>query len=265
VLVDVLGGVGVEAVRVVDDDLAGDRGHGRVVAEHRALYLPGPVEPALDDHLGVEAEGVVHSAEELVPVPGAAHPHRGSHVGRLDEEGVAERLAAVEVRGGGDAAQRHPGQDGELGGGEEALHHVLVHPDGRPEHPGADVRDAGQLEQALDRAVLAQGAVEHREDHVDAGGAPAPHRQGRLAAGGRVGGERHVGHRLLEPDQAGIPGRLEEERLLLEEPAARLVDAHQDGLEALAVEGLDHEARGEEGDLVLRRTPAEDDRDAHLP
>jgi hypothetical protein len=79
-----------------------------------------------------------------------------------------------------------------------------------------------------------------------------------------VGGQRNVGHGLVEPDQAGVAGGPEEERLLLEEPAARLVDAHQDGLEALAVERLDHETRGEERDLVLRRTAAEDDGHAEL-
>ena len=33
--------------------------------------------------------------------------------------------------------------------------------------PGADVRDAGELEQALHRPVLAERAVQHREDDVD--------------------------------------------------------------------------------------------------
>ena len=53
-------------------------------------------------------------------------------------------------------------------GGEQRLHHRLVHADGRPEHAGADVGHVGQLEQALHRAVLAVRPVQHREDHVDA-------------------------------------------------------------------------------------------------
>ena len=35
------------------------------------------------------------------------------------------------------------------------------------EHAGADVADAGHLEQALDGAVLAPRAVQQREDDVD--------------------------------------------------------------------------------------------------
>src|SRR5262249_48324553 len=35
-------------------------------------------------------------------------------------------------------------------------------------HAGADVRDVGELEQALDAAVLAERAVQHREDDVGA-------------------------------------------------------------------------------------------------
>ena len=45
-------------------------------------------------------------------------------------------------------------------GGKEQLHVLLVHPDGRGEHPRADVGDAGQLEQALQRAVLAERTVD---------------------------------------------------------------------------------------------------------
>ncbi len=33
--------------------------------------------------------------------------------------------------------------------------------------PGPDVAHAGHLQQSLDRAVLAPGAVQQREDHVD--------------------------------------------------------------------------------------------------
>ena len=40
-------------------------------------------------------------------------------------------------------------------------------PTARGEHPGADVADAGHLEQPLDGAVLAPRAVQQREDDVD--------------------------------------------------------------------------------------------------
>ena len=47
------------------------------------------------------------------------------------------------------------------------LHHRLVHADRRREHAAADVGDVGQLEQALDRAVFAVRAVQHRKDDVE--------------------------------------------------------------------------------------------------
>ena len=89
----------------------------------------------------------------------------------------------------------------------------------------------------------------------------APRRSGAPAARRRVRGEPDVGHRLVEPAEARIARGAEEERLLLQEPAPALVDADEDGLEAIAVERLDHEARREERDLVLGRAPAEDDGD----
>ena len=63
----------------------------------------------------------------------------------------------------------------QAGLGEEPLHHVLVHARSRAQHARAHVGDAGQLKQSLDRAVLAEGPVQHGKDHVQ-----------RLAAQGRV-------------------------------------------------------------------------------
>ena len=57
----------------------------------------------------------------------------------------------------------------QAGGGEEALHGVLVHAGGGAEDAGADVGDVGELEEALDGAVFAEGAVEDGEDDVERG------------------------------------------------------------------------------------------------
>ena len=46
---------------------------------------------------------------------------------------------------------------------EHQLRHGLVHADRRGEHAGADVGDVGELEQPLNRAVLAVGSMQHRE------------------------------------------------------------------------------------------------------
>ena len=66
---------------------------------------------------------------------------------------------------------------------------------------GADVRHAGQLEQALHRAVLAEGPVQHREDDVDAG------ERGRDAAvGQRESDGASVAVRRPRAVPTGAPG-----------------------------------------------------------
>jgi len=50
---------------------------------------------------------------------------------------------------------------------QQSLLDVLVHPDSRSEDTCADVRDACQLKQALDGAILTVGAVKHGEDQVE--------------------------------------------------------------------------------------------------
>ena len=50
---------------------------------------------------------------------------------------------------------------------EDQLHVLLVHADRAGQHARPDVRDAGHLQQALDGAVLAVRAVQHRQHHVD--------------------------------------------------------------------------------------------------
>ena len=71
-------------------------------------------------------------------------------------------------------------RQGEAGGEEETLHGVLVHAGGGAEDARADVGDVGELEEALDRAVFAEGAVQDGEDDVDAKGGGGL----KLAAGG---------------------------------------------------------------------------------
>ena len=63
--------------------------------------------------------------------------------------------------------------DGNSGGDEQRLHDVFVHARGRTEDARADVGNVGEFEQALDGAVLAEGAVQHGEDDVDVDGAVA--------------------------------------------------------------------------------------------
>ena len=51
--------------------------------------------------------------------------------------------------------------------GEHRPGHRLVHGEGRGEHTGADVRDANQLQQALDGPVLAIRTMEGDEGDID--------------------------------------------------------------------------------------------------
>ncbi len=57
------------------------------------------------------------------------------------------------------------------GGPEECLHDVLVHARRRAQHTCANVWNIGQLEQALDRSVLAKGSMQNWEDDVHVNGA----------------------------------------------------------------------------------------------
>ena len=144
-------------------DLAGQRGDRRrhAVAEHADLDL-GPVDELLDEHLLVVPEGELDGRPELVLVVHLRDADRGAEPRRLDEHGVAERVLdrVAEpdrvVRGHRDAAVAH-----------HLLEQVLVHRERRCRDPGADVRNVGELEQALHGAVLAERAVQDRQDDVD--------------------------------------------------------------------------------------------------
>ena len=60
----------------------------------------------------------------------------------------------------------------------------FVHPGRRGQHPGPDVADVGELEETLDRAVLAERPVQQGEDDVDL--AEAAHLAGLLHGQGAV-------------------------------------------------------------------------------
>ena len=102
----------------------------------------------------------------------------------------------------------------------DPLHGVLVHRQRRSQHTRADVRELGQFEQTLHGAILAEGAVQHGEDHVDA----------------------RVGARLGE-DGARVP------------PAV-LTDEESQDLVLLRVHRGDDRFGGTKGDFVLAAAAA---------
>ena len=63
--------------------------------------------------------------------------------------------------------QRDVARDRDATVAQDGLEEILVHAQSRGGDPCADVRDARELEQALDGAVLAEGAVQDRQHDVD--------------------------------------------------------------------------------------------------
>src|SRR4029077_13642227 len=66
--------------------------------------------------------------------------------------------------------------DGQTGLTEDDLHHSLVHPHRRSQDAGSDVRDVGEIQETLQRAVLASRAVHDRENDVETTGGSRPAR-----------------------------------------------------------------------------------------
>jgi hypothetical protein len=50
---------------------------------------------------------------------------------------------------------------------EQRLHYIFIHARRRTEHPSTNVRQIREFEEALDRAVFAERAMENWEDDVD--------------------------------------------------------------------------------------------------
>ena len=93
---------------------------------------------------------------ELAVVVRLRDPDRGAEPRRLDEDRVAER-----VRGRVAGAQRDVAGDRDAVVAQHRLEEVLVHRERRGGDAGADVGDAGELEQPLHRPVLAERPVQH--------------------------------------------------------------------------------------------------------
>ena len=143
-------------------------------------------------------------------------------------------------------AQRDVPRDRDPTVAEHGLEEVLVHADGRCGDSGPDVRYAGELQEALNRAVLAERAVEDRKDDVDV----AENRRGR-----RLGDD---GQRL----EGGFLRGREALPAVRDLPAAVPADLDRRRLVSLGVERLEHGARGLAGDRVLARASAGEHGDA---
>ena len=156
----------------------------------------------------------------------------------------------------------------------QVLEHDLVHGHGAGHHPGPGVRDAGQLQEALQRAVLAERAVDHQERDIDRLGQGT--QRGAWRQGVRLGDDRQGRCALLQvrgmrgrgvdAQQAGQAGRPQlRGRACRQMPAPLAVDVDQVRLVALAVDGAQHRFGGRDAHLVLGRLAAGEDADPQAP
>ena len=118
------------------------------------------------------------------------------------------------------------------------LEEVLVHRERGCGHPGADVRDIGEIEQPLHSAVLAERAVQDRQDDVD-DAEPL---------------ERAAVVRDRQRPCDGLPGP--------ELPPAVAPDRDLGDVVPRRIERLEHGAGRRERDVVLARTAAGEQRHA---
>src|SRR5439155_5867407 len=133
-----------------------------------------------------------------------------------------------------------------------------VDPQGRPEHTGPDVGDAGEVEHPLDGPVLAIGPVEDREHDVDLGPLPLLVDDGRL---NRVAGQGDPGSLLAGDAGKLAPGPRRRWQLRQLMPAPPLVDPDQQDVVAAWIQRVhDRSGRGHRH-LVLGGATSEDHHD----
>ena len=165
----VLGGVVVEVAG--RQHLARQRGAGLLVAEDRDFELAAP-DGALDQYFFAEFGGVLDGRRQL-----AGFTHFGDADRRAQRRRLHKQREAEAAANGGEnfLPLRFPrvpthaevGHYRQLGLQEKPLLDFLVHTHGRAQDVGADVRDTGEFQQPLHGAVLAEGAVQDREDDVE--------------------------------------------------------------------------------------------------
>ncbi len=156
---------------------------------------------------------------------------------------------------------------------EHDLHHSLVHPDRRGKYARADIGDVGELEESLDRSVLTERTVQHREDHIEIQarhqrlrpivsmrGTRTVDREDRLFAGVSdevdlaSGARRTMGFepRLLDD----FTGRHRRRGPFGDAPPAVLLDPNRHRFVAGAIEMGEHRCRRCERHFMLTGSPA---------
>ena len=185
---------------------------------------------------------------------GLADPDRRAHVGRLHEHRVAElglqpATAASSISCSYRVTWRACGMPAAR---EHVLGLRLVHGQRRGQHAAAHVGHAGQLEQALDGAVLAQRSVQEGE-HDDLLVVGAGQCLGRVR--GRAPGGQRLGERSRTGGERRGPHRWRPS-------TGRLGDGDRLDVVAVGVGGGQDVAGRHQGHLVLGRLAAEQDDEA---
>ena len=186
-----------------------------------------------------------HAGDQLVGRRRGRHAGARSEVARLDDhrpaEGVCDlrrqRRAARPSRDRARARSHDShGTTGTPACDGDDLRQPLVHADGRRRHAAADIRAAAELEQPLDAAVLAERAVENRNEDVDwmlrLGRTERPRRHRHQRRGAEAGRQRHFGQpRPIGPaalERLGVP------EVVADPPAQLLIDVDRHGVNAIA-------------------------------
>ena len=204
-----------------------------------------PVDELLDEHLLVVAPRERDGGLELRLVVHLRDADRRAEPRRLHEHRVAERVLDRIAE-----PDRVVARDGDAAVAHHLLEEVLVHRERGGRDARADVRDVRELEQPLHRPVLAERPVQDRQHDVD--GSERRERPRRGRNGQRL---RRALSSPVDTSDWDLPRRLER-------PAAVAADRDVHDVVALRIERLEHRAGGGEGDVVLARAAAREQRDA---
>src|SRR6185369_9787342 len=157
-------------------DLSWHRGAGVIVAQHRALNLAClpfcPADTLFNHDLPVELCRLVDRGPKLFWCTSLRDSYRRSKIGGLHEHWKLQPtgyafLAFLRIRFPVATEDCYVFNDRQSGSAEQRLHYIFIHARGRTEHPSTDVRQIREFEEALDRAVFAERAMENWEDDVD--------------------------------------------------------------------------------------------------
>ena len=188
-----------------------------------------PINKLFKHHFVIFPQGGVNGGVQLFTVVGLGDAHAGTRIGRFDKDRVGQAVfhagqqgAALGFRFGSDGAA--PVAVGHMIGVHDGIGNGFVHAGSGCQNAAAHIGDGSQLQQALNRAVLAVFAVQdggdhiHRQQFIAVG---AVHQQAMVAAV-RAEHAGHAGSILLPAAAAHALGRA-----AVFQPAALFGNAHQ--------------------------------------